>query len=442
MATEEGAARAEEAADPAQESAAFTKGYRYYVLGILTVAYVFNFIDRQILVILQESIKVDLDLSDAQLGLLSGFAFAVFYVTVGIPIARWADRGTRRTIISLAIGVWSAMTAVCGIVQNYWQLLGARIGVGVGEAGGSPPAHSMISDMFAPHERATALSIYNLGIPFGIFVGFLAGGWINEYLGWRYAFFAVGIPGLIFAFIVRATVREPPRGMSEGIERVADAPPVFEVIRILWSRRSFRHMSIAAGLHAFVGYGVGQFMASFLIRVHDLNSGEAANWLAPVSAIGGGLGTFFGGYLCDKYGADDARWYVWLPAAAIVISLPFALFTYLYPWHVPAMVVYMIPVALGSMYLGPMLSMTHGMVSLRMRAVASSILFFVLNLIGLGMGPFLTGVVSDVIGRQVGDIGTGLRYALCVVALVNLWCAAHYFYAAKYIRHDLARAPK
>ena len=243
------------AGDEASEG--FSKAYRYYILGILTIVYVFNFIDRQILVILQESIKEDLDLSDAQLGLLSGFAFAIFYVTVGIQIARWADRGNRRTIISLAIGLWSAMTAVCGLVQNYWQLLGARIGVGVGEAGGSPPAHSMISDMFPPHERATALSIYNLGIPFGVFVGFLAGGWINELLGWRYAFFAVGIPGVIFALIVRGTVREPPRGMSEKVDRVADAPPVGDVIRMLWSRRSFRHMSIAAGLHAFVGYGVG-----------------------------------------------------------------------------------------------------------------------------------------------------------------------------------------
>lgn len=433
---------ATEAATGPKAAAGFGKGYRYYVLGILTCVYVFNFIDRQILVILQEAIKRDLVLSDAELGLLSGFAFAIFYVTLGIPLARWADKGTRRTIISLALGVWSAMTALCGIVQSYWQLLGARIGVGVGEAGGSPPAHSIISDMFAPGERATALSIYNMGIPFGVFVGFLTGGWINEFLGWRYAFFAVGIPGVIFSLLVRTTVREPPRGMSEKIERVADAPPVGEVIRLLWSRRSFRHMAIASGLHAFVGYGVGQFMASFLIRVHHLNSGEAANWLAPVSAIGGGLGSFLGGYLCDRLSTRDQRWYVWLPAGAIVVSLPFALFTYLYSWHVPAMVVYLIPVALGSMYLGPMLAMTHGMVSLRMRAVGSSILFFVLNLIGLGMGPFLTGVVSDIMGRQLGDIGAGLRYALCMVAAVNLWCAAHYFYAGKYLRDDLARAPK
>ncbi len=429
-------------ADSAAAEAGFTNRYRYYVLGVLTLVYVFNFIDRQILVILQESIKEDLGLSDAQLGLLSGFAFAVFYVTVGIPIARWADQGTRRTIISLALGLWSVMTALCGVVQSYAQLLAARVGVGVGEAGGSPPAHSMISDMFPPEERATALSIYNLGIPFGVFVGFLAGGWINEFLGWRYAFFAVGIPGLIFALIVRATVREPPRGMSERVKTVSDPPPVGEVIRILLSRRSFQHMSIAAALHAFVAYGVGQCMASFLIRVHGLNAGEAANWLAPVVAIGGGIGTVLGGYLCDKYGRQDARWYVWLPAGAILVSLPFALFTYLYPSHATAMLVYVIPVALGSMYLGPMLAMTHGMVSLRMRAMASSVLFFVLNLIGLGLGPFLTGLASDSLGEYLGDSGLGLRYALCLVALANLWCAAHYFYAAKYLRDDLAPAPK
>ena len=322
------------------------------------------------------------------------------------------------------------------------QLLLARIGVGVGEAGCSPPAHSIISDLFEPKERATALSIYNLGIPFGVFVGFLAGGWINEFLGWRVAFFAIGIPGVLLALIVRFTVQEPRRGLSENITRVAEPPPVFEVIRFLWSRRSFRHMSIAAGLHAFVVYGVGQFMASFLIRVHGMGTGEAANWLAPIWAIGGGVGTFLGGYLTDRYGQRDARWYVWIPAGAIVLSLPLGLYTYLAPWHVPALIVYVLPVALGSMFLGPMLSMTHGMVSPRMRALASSILSFVLNLVGLGLGPFLTGVLSDILGRRLGDIGLGLRYALCCVALVNLWCAVHYFYAAKFLRDDLAQAPR
>ncbi len=407
---------------------------------MLTGVYVFNFLDRQILVILQEAIKVDLHLSDAQLGLLSGFAFAVFYVTVGVPIARMADRGNRVTIISVSLAVWSLMTAVCGLAQVYWQLLLARIGVGVGEAGCSPPSHSLISDLFAPGERATALSIYNLGIPFGVFVGFLAGGWINEFLGWRVAFFTLGIPGVAFALVVRALIREPPRGLSEQAIEVADAPPIMTVVRFLWSRRSFRHMAIAAGLHAFVGYGVSQFAASYFIRFHGMGSGEVANWLAPAAAIGGGLGTFFGGYFADRLGRRDMRWYVWLPAGAIVISIPIALFVYLSPWPRPAIAVSTISTGLGLMYLGPMLAMTHAMVSARMRAVASSILFLILNFIGLGLGPFLTGWLSDLLGKRLGDPALGLRYALVAVILVNVWCSVHYFYSTRHLREDLANA--
>ena len=179
---------------------------RYYALGLLTVVYTFNFIDRQLLSILQESIKADLLLSDQQLGLLTGFAFALFYVTAGIPIARWADRANRRNIVALAIGTWSFMTAVSGFVQNYVQLLLARIGVGVGEAGGSPPSHSIISDIFPPERRASALAFYSMGVNFGILFGFLVGGWLNEFFDWRTAFLVVGVPGILIALLVRYTL--------------------------------------------------------------------------------------------------------------------------------------------------------------------------------------------------------------------------------------------
>ena len=256
------------------EAVGFGKGYRYYALGLLTVVYVFNFIDRQIVVILQESIKQDLGLMDWQLGMLSGFAFAVFYVIMGIPIARIADKGSRRNVISVSLALWSVMTALCGFVGNFWQLLLARIGVGVGEAGCSPPAHSIISDMFPVQQRATALSTYNMGINFGVLIGFLAGGWINEYLGWRQAFIFVGIPGVLFAVFVRLTLKEPPRGMSEVKPVSTEAPDLSDVFRLLWDRVSFRHMVMAAGLHAFVSYGVGGWMAPFLQRVHELGSGD------------------------------------------------------------------------------------------------------------------------------------------------------------------------
>ena len=418
-----------------------SRGYRYYTLAILTSVYIFNFIDRQILVILQEDIKAELLLSDTQLGLLSGLSFAIFYVTFGIPIARWADRGVRRNIVALAIGTWSLMTALCGLVTNYSQLLAARIGVGVGEAGGSPPAHSMISDLFPPHERATALSIYSMGINFGILFGFVIGGWVNDFFGWRNVFFVIGAPGILMALVVRFSIREPRRGEAEKIAKVADAPPVIDVLKLLWSRRSFRHMALASGLHAFVGYGVGQWIASFFIRTYELSStGEIATWLGIISGTAGAAGTFCGGYFADKLGKRDARWYIWVPGLATILAVPFSLTVYLINNYYVALSIYLIPVFLGAMFLGPTLAMTHGIVSLRMRALASAILFFVLNLIGLGLGPLITGMISDLLEPSYGD--QALRYALVIVVLLYVWCAFHYLMAGKTIREDLARAPK
>jgi len=420
-----------------------TTSYRYYALFILTTVYVFNFIDRQILVILQESIKHDLDLSDSQLGMLSGISFAIFYVTLGIPIARYADKGVRRNIIAVAIGTWSFMTALSGAAQVYWQLLLARIGVAVGEAGGSPPAHSMISDIFPPEQRATALSVYSMGINFGILIGFVLGGWINDWLGWRWVFVIIGVPGIIWALVVRFTLKEPPRGYSEKVKTVAEAPPFMDVMHLLWSRKSFRHLSFAAGLHAFVGYGVGQWIASFFIRSYNLETtGEIATWLGLISGTAGAAGTFFGGYLCDRLGTKDRRWYVWVPAIATVAAIPFSLAVYLLNSYYLALSIYILPVFLGAMYLGPTIAMTHGIVSLRMRALASSILFFVLNLVGLGLGPFLTGVLSDYLNRNTGLGEDSLRYALVFVVCVYLWSTFHYMMAAKTLREDLDGAPK
>lgn len=420
---------------------AYSTNYRWYALGVLTVVYIFNFIDRQILVILQESIKNDLNLSDTQLGLLSGISFALFYVTLGIPIARYADKANRRNVVAIAIAAWSFMTALSGAAQNYIQLLLARIGVAVGEAGGSPPAHSMISDIFPPAQRATALSIYSMGINFGVLIGFVIGGWVNDWLGWRWVFVIIGVPGILWALVVRFTLQEPRRGYSEKVLTVADAPPMMSVFALMWARKSFRHLSLAAGLHAFVGYGVGQWIASFFIRSYDLTStGEIATWLGLISGTAGAAGTFFGGYVCDTLGVKDRRWYVWMPAIATLVAVPFSLTVYLLNAYYLALVIYMVPVFLGAMYLGPTIAMTHGLVSLRMRALASSILFFVLNLIGLGLGPLLTGMLSDLLVPRYGD--ESLRYALIIVVLVYVWSTFHYMMAARTIRDDLDNAPK
>jgi predicted MFS family arabinose efflux permease len=295
---------------------------RNYVLGILVVVYTFNFIDRQILSILLESIKLDLKLSDTSLGLLTGFAFALFYATLGIPIAKYADYGNRRNLISIAIAVWSFMTALSGLAQNFFHLLFARIGVGVGEAGCSPPAHSMISDYFPANIRSTALGIYSLGIPFGIMFGLFAGGWINEYFGWRIAFFVVGIPGLFLAILFRYSVKEPIRGQAEGRSDTKDQPTILETVKYLLKKKSFVHLAFGAALAAFVGYGAVTWLPSFFQRSYGMQTGEVGWYLGLILGIPGGIGIFLGGYLSDYFGSKDIRWYLWTVAIAMAITTP------------------------------------------------------------------------------------------------------------------------
>ena len=412
-----------------------SSGYRWYALGVLVTVYVFNFIDRSILSILAQSIKEDLQLSDSQLGFMGGIAFAVFYTVLGVPIARIADRGVRRNVLAVCLAIWSGMTAVCGLAQSFLQLLLARIGVAVGEAGGSPPSHSMISDLFPPHQRATALGIYALGIPIGTMLGNLAGGWINEAFSWREAFFVVGLPGLLMALVVRFTLHEPARGVSEGMKIGQGAPPpIAEVFRYLWTRRSFRFMSLGAALHAFVGYGVGAWIPPMFERSHGWTSAQIGTGLFFLG-FAGMLGTFTGGYFADRLGTRDVRWYVWLPALATLVSIPFAVFSY--TWHDPtlALVVYSVPYVLGAYYLGPTFSMTQGLVGLRMRALAASILLFVLNIIGMGLGPFAVGVLSDLLNPYLGQ--EALRWALVGVLVANVGSTVFYMMAARTLQEDL-----
>nr|MDH4382292.1 MFS transporter [Gammaproteobacteria bacterium] len=292
---------------------------RHYVLGVLLVVYTFNFIDRQILSILMESIKRDLQLSDQSLGFLSGFAFAAFYATLGIPMALWADRGNRRNLISISLALWSAMTAVCGLAQNFTHLALARIGVGIGEAGCSPPSHAIISDYFHPRERATALGIYALGIPFGVMFGLFLGGWINEVFGWRNAFFLLGLPGIALAVVVRMTVPEPQRGLSDARVDHGERPSFGETLRFLRRRPAFMHLSFGAGLACFLGYGLITWLPAFLIRSHGLKTGEIGLWLGLLMGVVGGIAMFSGGVLADRLGRRDIRWSAWMVAVAFLV---------------------------------------------------------------------------------------------------------------------------
>lgn len=412
------------------EEGQFTPKYRAYILFILTGVYVFNFIDRQILVILQESIKQDLGLSDTQLGLMSGFTFAIFYVSFGLPIARLADKGNRRNIIAFSLILWSAMTAISGRAQNFIQLLLARIGVGIGEAGGSPPAHSIISDLYPPEKRATAMAIYSSGISIGILLGFLGGGWIDEFFGWRTAFLVIGIPGIVLALILRFTVKEPPRGLSENLIDTADGKPsIRDVLQLLWKSRTFRYLALAAGLSTYALYALNSWLPPFLARLHGMGSGEIGTWLSLLFGIGGGLGYFMGGYLTDRMGTKDKRWYLWLPAAGLIIAIPFTAVTLFSDNSIIALAAFALPVFLISIYLGPCLAMTHGLVGLRMRALASAVFFFVINIVGLGFGPFVTGLLSDIWQPTMG--AESLRWALSTSLLANILGGYFYWKAAK-----------
>lgn len=422
---------------PTSPAAPLSPRVTRYALVMMTLAYAFNFIDRQILVILQEPIKQEMGLMDWQLGLLSGFAFAVIYVTAGIPIAYWADRGSRKNIISFAVAIWSGMTALSGIAQNYLQLLLARIGVGLGEAGGSPPAHAMISDYYRPEERAGALGFYSAGLHFGIVLGFLLGGFIEEAFGWRYAFMAVGVPGIVFALVFFFTVEEPPRGRWESAEVAGYTPSLSETIEMLRRYPSFWLIAIACGLTAFGGYGVGNFLPVYLWRSHGFEGSE----LGVLMAFGGGgagmVGTFLGGRLADSFGAGEPRWYLWLPALASTLALPLVLPMLLSDSTLLVIPAIVVVTALTNTYLGPSLAMCHALVPPAMRALTSAILFFVLNMIGLGGGPLVAGALSDVFQESYGT--DGLRYALVVVATISATGIGFFVLAARRLPEDLAR---
>jgi predicted MFS family arabinose efflux permease len=408
-----------------------SRGYRAYVLSVLLVAYIFNFIDRQLPAMLGPMLVDEFELSGRQFGAMTGTAFALFYTFVGIPVARWADVGSRSRIIALALFVWSGMTALTGLAQSFFHLALARIGVGVGEAGCSPPAHSLISDLFPVERRATALSIYSLGIPIGGALGTLLGGWLGQLYGWRTAFFVVGLPGVALALLVRLTLREPAR--AEGH---AGGEPALVVARFLTRLPSFLHLSAGATLHAFYGYGAATFIPIFLVRVHGLELGEIGTALAAIALTTGVLGTYLGGWLSDRLARADARWYMWVPAIGSLAALPFAFLFYLWPEPWTALLLSIPGTIVGGLYLGPCFAMTQSLAKPHMRAMAAAVLLFLINLVGLGAGPFFVGVLWDLLRPSFGE--DAIRYALLgTVAVAACWSAGHFSLAARTLRQDL-----
>lgn len=436
----------------AQKTSAF---YRGYVLFILVVVYTFNFIDRQIVGILAVPIKADLDLSDTQLSLMGGLAFALFYTLLGIPIAMLADRRSRTWIMTVALTVWSAMTALCGLAQNFLQLFLARLGVGVGEAGGVAPAYSLIADYFPAEKRARALAIYSYGIPVGSALGILLGGVLTSYLDWRAAFIIVGLAGIAIAPIFRLTMREPKRGGLDGAGAVTTPAPINHVVKTLIRKPSFWGLSLGAASSSMMGYGLIFWLPSFFVRSYGealpaffawlpdflvpANAGEllyASYFYATILLIGGIAGISLGGSLADKYGPDRKSAYALVPAFAFLATIPFFLVGVLAPSLWVAFPAFLVLQALSLVWLGPVLAAFQQLVQPNMRATASAVFLFVNNLIGIGLGNLAIGAISDGLKAEFGD--ESLRYAILSGTVFYVIAAGLFILTAPRLQKDWA----
>ncbi|MCM2312013.1 MAG: MFS transporter [Steroidobacteraceae bacterium] len=408
--------------------------YRMVVLAMLVLVYTFNFIDRQIVGILAVPIKADLGLTDTQLGLMGGLAFALFYTLLGIPIAMLADRSNRTTIMTVALVVWSAMTAVCGLAQNFWQLFLARLGVGVGEAGGVAPAYSIVADYFPPHQRARALGVYSFGVPIGSALGIVFGGVIASLIDWRTAFIVVGIAGIVLAPIFKLVVREPARGRFDA-RGSTGAPVGFgAVMRLLLSKPSFWGLSFGASASSMMGYGMFFWLPSFFVRSFQLTLLEASLYFGAILLVGGIAGIWMGGSLADRFGADKRRMYAIIPAFAFLATIPFYVGAVLSSSIVLAFVLFLVPTALGLVWLGPVLSSIQHVVPPQMRATASAVFLFVNNLIGIGLGTVALGALSDALSAQFG--ADSLRYAILAGTVFYLVAASMFLLSAKRLERD------
>lgn len=400
---------------------------------LLFAVSVFNYIDRTILSILQVPIKRDLDLSDAQLGLLTGLGFALFYTTLSLPIARIADTRNRRNLITAALTIWSGMTALSGLATGFFSLLILRMGVAAGEAGSIPASQSILADLYPASKRATAMAIWGLALPVGLLLGYSTTGWLAETIGWRWTFGIIGGFGVALAPLVLLGLKEPLRGMHEPVKvdpTGGKGPGIAQSVRFLWGIPAFRLVVLAAALHGFSQYSMMNWMAPFYSRAHGLPLSTIALYMALVSGIGGGIGIYLGGYFSDKLGSRDPRWRVLVMAISIAAMLPFALVQFLVPSLTVSLVCGAIAATLVLCYYGPVLAVVHSMVPGSMRAVTAAILLLVFNIIGLGLGPSVTGLVSDLLAPHFPAEGASLSYAVALSLIPSLMSVILFFAVA------------
>jgi MFS family permease len=412
--------------------------YKNYLLSVLLVILASNYVGNAAFGLLLQDIKLDLALSDTQLGLLSGIAFALFYSTMGLPMARWADRGNRVTIISVTTALWSAAVALCGAATSFLQMLLIRIGVAVGEAGCIPPAHSLIAQHFTRAERPRAVSRYMLGGPLSVVLGYFLAGWLNQFYGWRITFVLLGVPGLVLAALAWLTLREPRR--DAPVAAVVESPPALtEVCSALWANTTFRHLLFSFSVMSFFGSGIAKWLPSFFVRSYDLQSGELGTWFAAIYGIGGLIGTYCGGELASRRAAHNER--LQLRVMAFVCS-GFGIVSacvYLAPNYYLAFVLMGLASAGGTTANGPLFATIQTLVPDRMRAVSIAVIYFFANLIGMGLGPLAAGALSDAFRPWAGD--HSLRYALLVLSPGYVWGGWHLWRASRTVHGDVAGRP-
>ena len=393
----------------------FTPTYRWYVLFVLTLGYIFNFIDRQVMTILLEPIKAEFGATDTEMGLLTGLAFALFYATLGVPMARLADRWSRRNVLSISMAVWSGMTALCATATSFGQLALYRIGVGVGEAGGTPPSQSLLADYFPPQQRSLAQGVLASGTNIAVLVGLFGGALLADAYGWRNVFWIFGLPGIALAVVIRLTVREPQRAR----EQLAEDSSLWAAIRQISALPAFLTIALGVGMTAVAGYGLGVWSPSFMIRVHGLTLVEAGLYLGLIGVFGGILGTLLSAVLVDRLAQQDARWQLRLPMIGVLISIPTQALFLLWPaehiWMLgdkvfPVALVFMFFSAIfASFWIAPSYAAVQNLVPAHWRTQAAALLLFILNLLGMGLGPLVVGWLSDVYG-DLGEVS--IRYAL------------------------------
>ncbi|MBS0473474.1 MAG: MFS transporter [Proteobacteria bacterium] len=405
---------------------------------MLTLVYVVNYLDRNILNQLLPSIQKEFDLTDADLGFLSGTVFAILYATLGVPLAWLADRVNRRNVIAWSMMLFAAMTAVSAYAASFVQLVFARIGTGIGEAGTSPSVNAIISDLYEPKERAGALSFYATGLNIGLLLAFFGGGWIEQHFGWRNAFLAAGIPGLILAFLFIFTVPEPKRGAIEKIADTGDTPNLWDTIVYLFRQKTFVFIAFGTAMAAFGGYAGTSFVPTFFARVFHLSPEMRGFLIGGLFGIVGGFGTYMSGVLADWLGKRDVRWNMYVVLIIILFSLPFMPFYFLSDNFTVAVLCSLVPTMNGAAYLAPSYAMVQSLVPLRMRAQAAAILLFMLNIIGYGTGPWLVGLESDLLRPMFGV--DSIRWAMLSTAGTWMLAFLCFYAASRTLKGDLARA--